>query len=122
MNSVIWEISNNITSSLSNTEEDREEEIITSLEAINEERLVLSVFPNPTSDRLKIKYVLQRPSNIQLSIINMNGQLVEIISFGKGYSGKHQYEIDLIHYDQGVYFLKFESNSFEQTIRVIKGN
>jgi hypothetical protein len=122
VNSVTWNISNTITSSISNREEYRQEEIITSVEVINKERLVLNVFPNPTLDKLKIEYVLTHPSHIQFSIINMNGQLIKKLSWQKGNSGNNQFEIDLLPFEQGIYFLKFESNSFEQTIRFIKEN
>ncbi|WP_421764814.1 M64 family metallopeptidase [Ekhidna sp.] len=121
INSVTWNISNGISSSKSTKEEDRGKYIITSVELINKENIVISVFPNPTSDQLKIEYELQRPSNIQLSLINMNGQLIKTIYLENRHSGKQKAEIDLSQYDQGVYFLKFESAFFEQTIPIIKG-
>jgi hypothetical protein len=119
---VIWNITNKVTSSITKGVDEREvsgEEIITAVEVVDEERLMLSVFPNPTADILKVQYVLQRPSNVQLSVIDGKGQLITSSSNWRN-AGENHDKIDLRRCEQGTYFLRFKSSSFNQTIKIIK--
>jgi hypothetical protein len=122
VNSVVWDISNDVASDWSKTEEDRREyleEVLASATA-REERLMWRIFPNPTSDTLKIAYDLHHAGNIQLSLMNAAGQLIESTSV-KRQKGEYQHEMDLCSYDEGIYFLTFEANDFKQTVKVLKG-
>ena len=124
VNSVVWDISSEITSELSTTEVERGEHpgeiILDSEESARVERLMWSIFPNPTADKLKVEYLLYHAGNVRLSIHNEAGQLIESTSIQR-HAGEYGHEIDLSGYDGGIYFLTFEANDFKQTLKVIKG-
>lgn len=124
VHSVNWNIYNSITSSQSRTtmerQEEAEEEIITSLDEVIKDKLMLEVYPNPTTDRLKIDFTIQRPGMVQLSLLDVKGKLITAVSLGRG-PGEHHYEFDMKGFEQGIYFLRFRSNTIEESIKILNG-
>jgi hypothetical protein len=73
-----------------------------------------SIFPNPTTDKIKLKYNLLEESNIAISIVDSNGKTVINNKVKKQSIGEYENEIDLTSLTQGTYFLAIKINS--QTI------
>ncbi len=71
----------------------------------------LLCYPNPTNDELTIHFPSNENGIYELSIVDLNGKLVQIITFTQP---KNQFSI--AHLDTGIYFLKNQL----QHIRIVK--
>ena len=82
------------------------EEIITAEE--------LRLFPNPTTDQVRIESTQSRIENIQ--VFDATGQLV----LSHLATAKHQETIDLSAYANGIYFIQIRTDKGITTKKVIK--
>lgn len=69
----------------------------------------ISVYPNPTSGLIYLKRV---SPNSRLTLFSIEGKQIEIIKFSN--------KIDLSRLNNGVYFLRIESDKILKTIKIIK--
>lgn len=54
--------------------------------------LGMLVFPNPTFDNIQIKYELQNPAEVTLTIYSINGEKIKKYELGHVMPGKHQFQ------------------------------
>jgi hypothetical protein len=54
--------------------------------------LGMLVFPNPTFDNIQIKYELQNPAEVTLTIYSINGEKIKEYELGHVMPGKHQFQ------------------------------
>ena len=71
----------------------------------------LSIYPNPSSDKVTINYSSNVAGNISISVIDMNGKEVERI-----YSGEHNTETEIIwnakqNSQSGKYLIKINTEN-----------
>lgn len=121
MTSIKWTIQNSISSSVQEILGDRPEETITDVKS-EISQIRLSVFPNPSGNKLTVVYDLTRRSPIELSILNSEGKRILNIVEETQIQGNHTYEIDISSYSNGLYILNFKSGTFYQYLRIIKRN
>jgi len=84
--------------------------------------LNLQVFPNPFHTSATIRYNLPGNSDIRLSLYDLNGKLISIISDQKQQpKGNYQSDIDAekYHLNPGVYLLKFMAGDAVENKRVV---
>ena len=78
--------------------------------SINEIQVVtLNVYPNPTSQLFKLDIELKKAELMQISIINTLGQNVQSIYSGNAQA--YSNTIDVSNLNDGVYFVKINTNS-----------
>ena len=71
----------------------------------------LLVYPNPTTGILWYSYVLNnRSESVSVCIVNSYGQIMFRTPSQKVSAGTHYYNIDLQHWNAGMYFLYFIKN------------
>lgn len=71
-------------------------------------------FPNPFSDILNIRFTVNKPEKVNISLYNNSSQLVETLFDGTVKSGFHDYRYGfntgkLQHISQGVYFIVIQT-------------
>ncbi len=80
------------------------------IEALVENNFSLEIYPNPVKENMNIVYTLEAPANVNLSIYNMNMQLISVIDKKVSVSGKNEFlwnpSPDLA---KGSYILVFQS-------------
>lgn len=77
--------------------------------------------PNPTDGIVELGILLSQESNVDLSIYDERGRLVQKIYDGETLSkGYHLNVLDLSTYGNGVYILRLVSDDFVSTKKVIK--
>jgi len=76
------------------------------------------VFPNPTAGSFEIDFT-NPPKNFTLEIISLTGKILNKKSY-TGYAGRAVTITDLIHSEQGVYFLKISLSSGIIVRRLLK--
>ncbi|NOR87349.1 MAG: T9SS type A sorting domain-containing protein [Bacteroidales bacterium] len=75
--------------------------------------LEINLFPNPITEQGGVKFDLQEASAVELSIYNIQGQLVQVLENSRLSSGMHQYiwngqNIDGQEAKKGVYFIQLQ--------------
>ncbi|MDD4971486.1 MAG: T9SS type A sorting domain-containing protein [Paludibacter sp.] len=73
-----------------------------------------------TSSGINIEYNLPRKETVQLSIFNINGQLIKtLIQHQDQESGSHQNKYDVSTLKNGIYFLRLQTDATQRTIKLI---
>ena len=78
----------------------------------------IEVYPNPTSDKVKIACVganFMDDQELKIDLVTTEG---EIISFNN--YGEHEVEIDLSPLPNGAYILRIRTNQAIETVRILK--
>lgn len=73
--------------------------------------LKVSCFPNPASDLLNVDYSLENAAQVQISLINANGQVVRSIGAGNLTSGNHNAQFEISDLATGNYFVAIQAGS-----------
>ncbi|MEL6988329.1 MAG: T9SS type A sorting domain-containing protein, partial [Bacteroidota bacterium] len=82
------------------------EDVTTSNEEVTlEEDIIL--YPNPAYDELNIRFEKLETSNIQIDIMNVQGQHMQSASFG----GQRLLNVDVSNYSNGIYFMRIQKGN-----------
>jgi hypothetical protein len=79
-------------------------------------------YPNPTANRIAIGFGLPNPSNVELSIYNINGVMVKELVSETRAPGYYRIDTDLRGLGNGVYIVKMKADQFEARTKFIKTN
>lgn len=85
---------------------DKQECITTSNEEIDLVVSNMAISPNPVTDFSRLNFNLAETADVEVSIVNMTGQLVQTVFSGTKNSGVHQMDINSNDLAQGTYFVK----------------
>lgn len=87
------------------------------LEAINE----LSVYPTPTSSKLQVNFSTKTAGQVAISVFNLSGQKVAVLSNENRTAGNQILEFDAINTQlkSGVYFLQVSTNDFQKVVKFV---
>lgn len=84
-------------------------EPFTSIETAGEVLGLLTIYPNPAKDKLKVLTPMIGNAPIHFSIIDANGKTVRIMTITETENGLNHLEIDLSELDNGVYYIRLEN-------------
>lgn len=79
----------------------------------------VSVYPNPTVGNSTIVYSLVSAGNVDITVRNIHGQLINTISEGTKSMGKHSRELDTGGLAPGIFYLSLQTENAEKTIKLI---
>lgn len=90
----------------------------------NSDPNVLTVYPNPSSDKFNFEYQLLIDDRVTISIYNSELKLVKQIAGDWQLSGKNKLELDIADFTTGIYFAKLQTSTMLRTAKlvVLKGN
>lgn len=80
----------------------------------------LTAYPNPTSGPTSLKLEVPNDEQIQISVLNMTGQVIRDFGQKKYDSGTHELHLDLTDHPAGMYMVVVQSQSFEKITRISK--
>ena len=86
---------------------------LTGVENIDQTKINLSLFPNPTTDYLLVDFDWERKGEaVKLSVLDMTGKLVQekFLTVNKG---KNQTKLDVLSLAQGNYFIEFAGETWK---------
>jgi len=90
---------------------------------INNQDLQISVYPNPAQDQIKIAYNMAESNFVNISVVNMNGQLIANLINDYQSFGKHEFTCNLSNsisnVNQGLYLVKFQIGNSLKTQKII---
>ena len=79
----------------------------------------VTVNPNPFQEELKIEFTIREASNVSVSLLNQNGELVKDIENKKFKSGKHSI-VSKSQILAGNYFLRIQTSKESKVIKLVK--
>lgn len=88
----------------------RENNISTGVKYNQNEVELLSVYPNPTNNYLRFQYFMKTPENLQITVYDLNGNVVKKVDFGTQSAGLHQDGLPIMDLASGAYILSFDTN------------
>ena len=81
----------------------------------------ISIYPNPTTGKIKIVFSLQKAENVWLNLYDVQGKSLDLRDF-EGKTGRNEMEYDLQNYPSGAYFVDFQSSEKREVLKVMKVN
>lgn len=82
--------------------------------------LKMQVFPNPNDGEFYIKYQLSKSSKVKITIINMEGKIIDSVKFDYVKPGENFYNPQLNNHEkEGTYMVTIETNEEKVTQKVI---
>lgn len=91
----------------------------TSVKPIQSENFGLKLYPNPSSGKINIEFILNDNIPVNIELFNSNGQQLKTISGSQTFSGKIHIESDLSKYSSGIYWITVRSDNFSETRKFI---
>lgn len=86
-------------------------------------KVVLSAYPNPFKSTLSLKYKLSSSGNVEISIIDINGRLIQSLPQGNVAAGEYSIDFNGSNIVAGNYFAKLSVNGeLVNTTKVVKAN
>lgn len=76
-----------------------------------------SVYPNPSTDKIKINYTLTEAGTVSFDVLNVIGKTIVTYPLSKQAAGKHDFGIDVKNLSEGIYLLRFNAGQRSQIIR-----
>ncbi len=89
------------------------------VENINE-KLEISVFPNPFIDETTISYEIKETAKVQINIYSLSGALVKSIINEQKSEGKQNTKINISEFSQGVYLVRLQIGNSVSTKQIVK--
>jgi transforming growth factor-beta-induced protein len=82
----------------------------------------VSVYPNPASELINIRFELTEESEISLEMYDMLGQQVRIVNQGYAYEGSHTLQFPVNDLESGMYLLIINTGNSQiaNKVRVVK--
>ena len=80
---------------------------------------LLEVVPNPFNPSTNIFFSVKEYSDVQLTLFNIMGQELEVLSRNYLIPGNYQVKLDADNYSSGIYFISLKTNSFITSQKII---
>ena len=77
------------------------------------------VYPNPTRGKTKMRYGLDRPTRVKISVYDVSGRLVERIKDKTETAGIYEIFWDSKALAQGIYFIQFDTKKSSITRKIV---
>ena len=79
-----------------------------------------TVYPNPASEQTALNFTIPEKSRMNITVFNSNGQLLKTIVNSVFEAGNHQVNLNTSGYPDGIYWIRFNSETNVETIKLIK--
>ena len=79
----------------------------------------LSIFPNPVSEQLSVRFDLENAEQIRLSLLDTYGREVKVLEQGQFAAGNHQSNAWVNDFNSGMYIVQLQSESGVQIETII---
>ena len=76
-------------------------------------------YPNPFNPSTTIDFWLPSPSHVHIDVVNLIGQLVEVLLDDNHEAGYHSVIWEAAHFSSGVYFYRLEADGSVQSKKMM---
>jgi len=87
--------------------------------AIPENTFLSQNYPNPFNSKSKIKFSLNRKSDVKIAIYDLDGKIIFNMVSGVYSAGVYEVSIDADNLSSGIYFCKMNTEDFSQIRKII---
>ena len=84
------------------------------------DKIIEYIYPNPTTNIANLEFTIEIPTNISLSITDINGKVINALKYGVFEEGIHTIQYDCSKLSNGVYFLTLTGKDFKRTYKMVK--
>lgn len=88
-------------------------------ETRQEEKVSLSIYPNPSINILNVEIAHLKSEEAQLTIRDLQGKIISGKSISMGAESSKILNLDVSNLASGVYFLQFQSESHQQIDKIV---
>ena len=78
-----------------------------------------TIYPNPVTDQMHIRYSIPSTMDVSLSLYNAVGKEIERITDTRQGAGAYQLYYENSNLMPGIYFCTLKTNSFTKTLKII---
>lgn len=93
---------------------------ITNTTAFKTPTLNATIYPNPAQDFVNVEYTLTQGEEIQMTIYNLNGQIMKTIAQGFQTAGEQKNQVDISDLPYGNYILQITTMDNQVSLPIIK--
>lgn len=86
----------------------------------NQQIVDFIIYPNPVNDELTIKYKLDQPEYIVISITDFTGRIISNVENSTKQHGSYQTKCNTSHLKPGIYYICFETKEDNYFYKLIK--
>ena len=87
--------------------------------SIVSELKILSAYPNPFNPITNIRYSINKPSNIKITIFDIRGREVEVIENEFKEIGSYAFTWNALNHSSGIYYVQIQGDSKVETQKVV---
>ncbi len=98
---------------------DRTTDVVERLEDVASEFSLSQNYPNPFNPETKIKYNLQKESQVSLKVYDVLGREVQTLVDGTSPAGEYVVDFNASKLSSGVYFYRLKSGDFTETKKMV---
>ena len=80
---------------------------------------LLNNYPNPFNPKTTLRFETPKDGHVSIRIYNAIGQNVDVLKNERIQAGTHQVHWDGGRFAGGVYFVRMQAESFEQTQKIL---
>jgi YVTN family beta-propeller protein len=81
--------------------------------------LYLNIYPNLTTDQIKIEYFVPQKSKISLKIYDVTGRMIRVLIDGEIEKGRHTNVFNLEELSNGIYFVVLQNEDYHNFQKLI---
>ena len=100
-------------------EESECDELSNNLIELPETFELFKAYPNPFNPKTTVMYSIPNPVELNISVYDIKGKIIDILYNGFKEVGYHQIIWDASKYNTGIYFIQMNTKEFNQTQKVI---
>ena len=80
----------------------------------------IQIFPNPAQKAQTLKLPNKSPNRVQINLYDISGQKVMEVYNGLSVQGQQEFEVDVSHLPNGIYFYHFKVGEEWQYLKTVK--
>lgn len=93
---------------------------ITNTTSFEVEALKAKIFPNPAHDFVNVEFTLTKRETVNMTIYNLNGQVMKTVSEGQLPMGEQQLQVNISDLPYGNYILQITTSNEQVVLPIIK--
>lgn len=97
----------------------REAAKVQQMRKMTDDKIGISLYPNPSSSTVSFSYYLDEASDVEFSITDMSGSFIQAFTQGKKAAGNYEFKIDNSGFAPGTYIVKMKTEKYSKSVIMI---
>jgi hypothetical protein len=79
----------------------------------------MNIYPNPASEQVNVSFNMTSTANVKITVFDIQGRIAGTYEYGNQPAGNHVYNLATGGLKNGVYFIRLNSGTVEQTSKLL---